>query len=191
MVETLYESWDVVYSEQHIGLDKSYEWWGQLFTIGATGPNKTHKFTRLKIKVYRVGSPGIVNCYIAATSGGVPPPGSPGTHLASTSFDGDSITTSSPGEELFLTGWSATVIFDINTQYAFYFNCPGSDVSNKVYCVEDVNLDAPPYPYPGGDFIGHGLDPTFQRLAADAFWFKEYGEPVPQQEATILGNITF
>jgi len=96
-------------------------WKAQTFT-----PSTSHSITSVKIKVYRVDTPGTATVAIYATSGGVPT----GSPLVSNTFDADAITTNSAGEWVTIT-LSATALV-ASTKYAIVVSAPdaGSDTLN-------------------------------------------------------------
>lgn len=82
---------DAVYAER---------WFAQTFTIGNTGANVGHIISSVKLLIRRVGTIGWFNVHIRATDGaGLPA----GPDLASGTYDGDTLPTSTAFIEITLT----------------------------------------------------------------------------------------
>ena len=75
-------------------------WEAQTFTVS---DSLTHSVSAIQIKAWRTGSPGTITASIRATSGD----NVTGADLASGTYDGDTITTSTPGEwiTIYMTTW--------------------------------------------------------------------------------------
>ena len=92
---TLYEyynSGDNGYGSNGLG---SAQWRSQTFTIGNVGGNENFNLDTISLKLYRAGSPGIINASIRAVNGTGQPTG---PDLSSGIIEGNSITESSSGE---------------------------------------------------------------------------------------------
>ena len=100
-------------------------WVAQTFTT--VGLNENHNITSVKLKLYRVGSPGTVTVSIRATDANGHPTGS---DLTSGTIDGDSLTTNSAGEwyEITLTSYQLSV----STKYAIVVRATAGDFFNYV-----------------------------------------------------------
>jgi hypothetical protein len=96
-------------------------WLAQTFTVGATG----HTVTSVKLKLYRVGSPGTVTVSIRATNVNGHPTGS---DLTSGSIDGNSLTTDSTGAwyEIGLVPY----LLSPNTKYGIVVRAPSGNSGN-------------------------------------------------------------
>ncbi len=107
---------------------------GQTFTIGNTGINKDVDLSSVKFKLYRRGSPGIINCELYAVDGNNKPAGS---ILSSGTIDGDSLTTSSSGQLVEFTMDSVTL--NSSTQYALVIYGTNIDGDNKVFLKGEIS----------------------------------------------------
>jgi len=107
------------------GSDRAYGvvWLAQTFTVGASG----HTVTSVKLKLYRLASPGLVTVSIRATDGTHPT----GSDLASGTIDGNTLTTDIAGAwyEIALTAYPLSA----NTNYAIVVRDPSGSTSNKLY----------------------------------------------------------
>ena len=142
-------------------------WGGQSFT-----PALDHRITSLKIKVYRVGSPGTVTVSIKGTDGDGKPTGA---DLASGTFDGNTITTDIDGEWVEIVFSSPHTLRAPSTKYAMVVRAPDGDASNKLGWRQDTTTAA----YPGGSYLSSvdggtnwWVEPAFDHL------FVEFGVPV-------------
>lgn len=98
------------------------DWEGQTFTVGASG----FTVTGVKLKLWRDGNPGTFTVSIRATSGGLPT----GSDLTSGSMDGNTITTTSPGE--WYTVGVSSYSLDPSTEYAIVTRAVDGDIDNLV-----------------------------------------------------------
>lgn len=93
-------------------------WMGQTFTVSAA-----HRITHVKIKIYRLGLPGVIQCDLYNTvfsAGFYQPTGSP---IASGSYDGDTVTVSSAGEWITFT-FDSGVNLAASSTYALILKAP-------------------------------------------------------------------
>ena len=102
-------------------LDGVY-WQAQTFTVGTVG----HKISSVKLKLYRVGSPGTVTVSIKATTSGHPS----GDDLTVGTIDGNTLTTDPAGAwyEITVTEYTSSK----NTKYAVVVRALTGDASNTV-----------------------------------------------------------
>jgi len=93
-------------------------WLGQTFTVGSS----SHTITSIKLKLFRIGTPGTVTIGIRATDGNGHPTGG---DLTSGTIDGDTLTTDDAGEwyEISLTEYTLPA----NTKYATVLRAPTAD----------------------------------------------------------------
>jgi hypothetical protein len=87
-VSTLYEYYNT-------GDDSSQPFWDTRWEAQTFTPSTTHTITSVKLRLYRVGSPGTITVGIRATDGDGHPTGE---DLCSGTTDGDTLTTDSGGE---------------------------------------------------------------------------------------------
>lgn len=111
------------------GLDAANDRMGQSFTVGFKGVKGDFEMTGVTFALYRVGSPGSISCnlFMADPSDGKPT----GSSLASGTFDGDSLTTSTDGQEALFEFSSSYTILN-GTMYACILDCASADASNRV-----------------------------------------------------------
>lgn len=146
---------------------KDDTWLAQTFTIGNTGTNENHYIAALKLMMYRIGEPGLINAAITAVDGAGKPTGS---DLSTGTLDGDTLTTSTTGDvyRIALT----TYELQASTQYALIVKALYGDGANQPYMFFDVTSPS----YTGGSFV-RSLDggASWTVLTGADAWFKEYG----------------
>lgn len=98
-------------------------WVGQTFTASAS-----YSITSVKLKLYRLGSPGTITVSIRATSSGLPT----GNDLCVGTTDGDTLTTSSSGEWREITFGSAYTLTS-GTVYAICVRALNGAIPNIAY----------------------------------------------------------
>lgn len=104
------------------------EWLAQTFEA-----SETFDISRVKVKMYRVGSPGTLTVSIRATSAGLPT----GSDLVSGSFNANTMVTSSPGDWYEITFGTAQTLTVGNT-YAIVVRATGGDINNLIYWRTDT-----------------------------------------------------
>ncbi len=115
--------------ENYITGDDNYTFcYGTDILVGQTfTPASNHTITSVKLKLYRVGSPGTVYVYLTGTSSGHPN----GYDIKRTgTFNGNTITTNTAGEWVTITFTSYTVAS--GTKYAFVVKATSGDGSNYI-----------------------------------------------------------
>lgn len=144
----------------------STTWIGQSFT-----PATAHKITSVKLKLYRVGSPGTVTVSIKATDENGHPTGA---DLCSGTIDGNTLTEDSAG------AWYEITLGDgynlaADTKYAIVIRCEGINVSNRV----DWRADATDPTYDGGcyEFSTNSGSSWTTVLTVDLM-FEDWGEAI-------------
>jgi len=139
-------------------------WSAQTFTVGTTA----HTVTSVKLKLYRVGSPGTVTVSIRATSAGHPI----GSDLTSGTIDGTSLNATEPGSwyRITLTEYSlsasakyAVVIRAPSGNYTIP-NPPEKPYANKLVWMADNTSPA----YTGGNCEGSADSGSTWSSYADA-----------------------
>ena len=136
-------------------------WAGQTFT-----PTISHKITSVKLKLYRVTTPGIVTVSIRATDGSGLPTGS---DLISGTTDGDTLTTNTAGE------WREVTLgagYDLvaGTKYAI--------VIRSVTQTLAWRLEDPLGNYAGGNSLDSSDSGVSWTNLNDDFMFEEWGDPI-------------
>ena len=140
---------------------------GQSFTVGTTGTNENFSITSVKVKIYKVGSPGDVYVNLYAVDGNGYPTGS---SLSSGVTDGDTLTTNTAGEEREIT--MSSYELQASTKYALVFETEFFDGSNMCRMI----LNSADASYTGGAYLY--MDGEDWAEAAYDVWFEVYGEEV-------------
>lgn len=136
-------------------------WKAQIFTVGATG----HTVTSVKLKMFRIGSPGTLTVSIRATTDGKPS----GNNLTSGTINGNTFTDSSQGlwYEITLTEYTLSA----NTQYAIVVRALTGDVNNYVAWRDDGG-------YANGDYCySDDSGGSWTSSAFHDFMFEVWGNP--------------
>ena len=159
---TLYEYYNTGYDWTEAFYDE--EWLTQTFT-----PQATHTITSVKLMIYRSGSPGTITVGIRATDVNGKPTED---DLCSGTTNGNTLTTSSPGE------WREITLGDgyqlqASTKYAIVIRITGGSGVNCVTWSEDKSSPT----YTGGS-VGQSFDygVSWQLDGAMDFMFEEWGE---------------
>ena len=161
-----------LYEYYNTGDDNHYwiraNWWlAQSFTIGTVGTNEDHYITSVKLKLYRYGSPGTITVSIRnADANGLPT----GSDLTSGTLNGNSITTTGPGEwyEITLTQYQLSA----STQYTIVVRAPDGNDSNKVAWRFDGST--PTYGGGTGSYSGNS-GASWTGISDQDYMFEEYG----------------
>jgi len=168
---TLYEHYNTN-DDDHCNTHDDWQQW-QSFT-----PQVSHNITLVKIKAWRVGSPGTVTVDIKVADVEHKPTDSA---LTSGTFDGNAITTSIPGEwvEVSLTPYQ----LDADTEYGLHIHC-GGDINNQVHPRDDESSPTYERGYWGQTTDGGSYWSVY---STRCFMFEEWGDAggVPNQ---ILSN---
>jgi hypothetical protein len=160
MTDTLYES----YSTGKDGSDGGQNpyWLAQTFT-----PSTTHTLTEIKVTVYRVNSPGTVTVRIRATTSDLPS----GLDLDSGTFNGDSVTASTDGEEVSVA-MTGAVVLSSGTKYAVIISADGASGANEIRWIADKTSAG----YTGGNYYeSANQGSTWSEFSGHDEYFKEYG----------------
>ena len=130
---TVYEWWtgtktgiQTVYGVQYGGNTGTA---AQTFTIGTVGNNEAFTLSTITLEGYRVGSPGTVNVNVFAVGANSEPTGAT---ISNGSFNGNTITTSTDGEEISVTMTSVRLLKSI--EYAIIVTAPtGTFIPNNYF----------------------------------------------------------
>jgi len=171
---TLYEGYNV-------GDDDGYTiyggyWSAQTFTVGAVG----HSVTSVKLKMYRLGTPGVLTVSIRATGGDGKPTGG---DLTSGTTDANLFTTSAPGQfyEIAVTRY----ILSPNTKYAIIIRISGGDWGN---CVA-YRCDSSSPTYSGGNWLASSNSgSSWGTYTGVDMMFEVWGSPWPYGKVTVTGT---
>ena len=118
-------------------------WRTQTFTIGNTGTDEDFKLTRIGIKAYRSGTPGVCVAVIRATLAGDPT----GANLSTGKFDADTFTaTGNPGAWQNIT--MNSTLLSASTKYALMLSCPSSIGGEDIQWMVDQTSPS----YTGGSY---------------------------------------
>jgi len=120
------------------------DWPTQTFTIGNTGENEDMNLSRIKLFLYREGSPGT----FTVTIRNIDVNGKPkGDDLCSSILDGNALTDNAAGEEKILT-MSPIIKLLASTKYAIVLKALDGDATNSVH----AKIDNTTGTYGGGDW---------------------------------------
>jgi len=154
----------------------SNNWEGQTFT-----PETDHLLASVKLKLFRVGSPGTVKVSIRATSAGKPT----GGDLCSGTIDGDTLTTDTNGEWYEITlgdGYEVAA----ETMYAIVIRAVNGDASNKVSARADTSSPT----YTGGTHVDSSdSGSSWNMYSGVDILFEEWGTGPPSPTAVTWGNL--
>jgi len=159
----------------------STSWFFQTFT-----PEVTHRCSSIKIKALRAYTPETVTISIRAVDGGGIPTGS---DLVSGTFNGNTITTSLPGE------W-VEVIFSVpyllvgGTMYAIIVKAPDANIpgGDALYWRENGTNNNPNWAMPGGHGVGDGSLWSITQEAVPNLMFEVWGT-VPGELAGVIAVV--
>ncbi|GAH11590.1 unnamed protein product, partial [marine sediment metagenome] len=151
------------------------QWHAQTFTVGNIGNNEDHKITHVKLKLYKVGSPGAMTIGIRLTDGEGKPTGN---DLCSVDHAGNSLPSSAAWVDFAFP--SPAVLF-ADTQYAIVLRTASGDAGNAVRWRVDITSPT----YAGGTECGSGdSGGSWDAYPGNDFMFEEYGYPVGMTDGT-------
>lgn len=151
-------------------------WSAQTFTVGAAG----HTVTSVKLKMYRIGTPGILTVSISATGGDGKPTGGA---LTSGTTNANLFTTTAPGQlyEIAVTEY----ILSPNTKYAIIIRISGGDWAN---CVP-YRYDESSPTYDGGNWLASpNSGSSWGAYTGVDMMFEVWGFPWPYGKVTVTGK---
>ncbi len=141
--------------------------YGALWSAQTFTPIESHSVSSVRLKLYRIGSPGTVTASIRAVDGSNHPTGS---DLASGTTDGDTLTTDTGGEWREIT-FSTPYALSAGTRYAIVFRAPSGNSSNNITNIHNVSEG-----YPGGNHErSSNSGSTWVTWATQENLFEEYG----------------
>lgn len=149
-------------------------WGAQTFT-----PEANHTITSIKIKMFRLGNPGQLTFEIRETSGGEPTD----VVLCSGTYDGNSITDTSPGQNYEITlGAGASLETDVMYAIVAY---GGVDNVNQF----KWRMDATDPGYTRGSYVWSNDGGLTWEVQAYDFIFEEWGEAAgaPRSRGFVIG----
>jgi len=111
-------------------------WAAQTFT-----PLDAHTVVTIKLKMYRVGSPGTITASVRATTADVPS----GADLCDGTYNGDTLTTNTDGEWVSFDQGAGTAL-TADTMYSIVLNASNGNSSNKIV----IKTDGESPTYTGG-----------------------------------------
>jgi len=153
-------------------------WFGQTFTTSATVP---HTITQVRLRLFRVGSPGTLTAQIYRTSAGVPT----GQEIGTGDIDGDTLTDSATGAWYTIT-LDEEVALQAETMYAITLDAKDGDASNYVS-----------WRYDNGNGYADGTEvsstdggTTWSTVGANDMMFEVWGNPALQiLDCKVFGNL--
>jgi hypothetical protein len=158
-----------IYEYNNTG-DNSWTWlYGSYWSAQTFTPSVAHTITSVKLKIFRIGTPGTINVGIRATSSGQPA----GSDLCSGTINGDSLTTDTGGAwyEITLGGGYG---LSAGTTYAIVVRATSGDGSNYV----GWRTDSTPT-YAGGTLLLSSNNGSgWTSVANYDSMFEEWGDPL-------------
>ncbi len=139
-------------------------WEAQTFT-----PTITHRITSVKLKLYRIGSPGTLTVGIRDTSSDVPI----GTDLTTGTTDGDSVTTDGAGEWVEIT-FTSSYLLIANTMYAIVARATSGYANNEIHWLA---VSGSPTYSGGTDCYSSNSGSSWTKVTNWDDMFEEWGEP--------------
>jgi hypothetical protein len=152
-------------------------WQSQTFTT-----TSAHKITSVKLKLYRVGTPGTITVSIKAVDVNFKPTGD---DLCSGTTNGDTLTTDSGGEWIEITLGDGYIL-TTGTQYAIVVRALSGDVYNKVVWRMDAESPTPPT-YEGGGGLQSTNSGSTWGIAPIDMMFETWGFLLPSSQVVIVG----
>lgn len=146
-------------------------WVAQSFT-----PVTSHKITKVKLKLGRMGSPGTVTVSIRATSSGLPT----GDDLCFGTTDGDTLIDFLVNPEC---GWREITLgagynLVAGTQYAICWRAPSGDASNKIRPRSDTTNPTYTRGTTLDSYDGGSSWEVYPDWREEEYMFEEWGDPV-------------
>jgi len=167
---TLYEYYNTG-DDGGTNINDAAKWMAQTFT-----PATAHKITSVKLKLYRVGSPGTITVSIKATDENGHPTGA---DLCSGTTDGDTLTDSSPGEWREIT-LGAGYDLSADTKYAIVVRAANANTDNRFYWRLNTTGS-----YAGGNTeYSSNSGSSWTTYADYDYMFEDWGEPVTAPTVT-------
>jgi len=154
----------------------SNNWEGQTFT-----PETTHLLGSVKLKLFKVGSPGTIMVSIRATAAGVPA----GGDLCVGTIDDSVITEDTNGEWYEITMGNGYQVAK-DTQYAIVVRAAGGDASNKVSLLADTSDPT----YAGGTHVDSSdSGAEWNTYSGVDLLFEEWGVGEASPTTVVWGNL--
>jgi hypothetical protein len=147
-------------------------WKAQTFTVGTAGTNENFNISSVKLKLYRVGSPGTLTVSIRTATGGESGTVTGSSDLSSGTFNGNTVTTNTAGQiyEISMSSYTLTA----STSYAIVLSASAGDGSNYLSPIR--NSQVSPAPYSGGQRNGStDSGSSWSGLSTD-YYFEVYGD---------------
>ena len=156
-------------TDDRYSLSDANMYYAQTFTVGTVGPNENHNITKVKLKLFRVGSPGTITVSIRATDGSGLPTGS---DLSTGTIDGNTLTTDNTGEWYEIEMSSYTL--QASTKYAIIMRATNPGASSGVGYREDSTVPT----YSGGIAISSSNSgSTWTKRSDFDIMFEIWGSP--------------
>ena len=159
-----------LYEYYNTNNDQSGDIYGVLWKAQTFTPATAHTITSVKLKLYRVGSPGTITVGIRATSSGKPT----GNDLCSGTYDGNSITTNIAGAWYEIT-FGAGYNLSAGTVYAIVVRATSANGSTSYV---EWRMDGSSSTYSGGQYYSSGdSGSTWDGTSSYDFMFEDWGNP--------------
>lgn len=157
-----------LYEYYNTGDDGAYDEYGVYWSAQTFTPSTAHKITSVKLKLYRVGSPGTITVGIRATSSGLPT----GADLCSGTINGNTLTTDTAGAWYEIT-LGAGYDLSASTKYAIVVRALDGWSGNEPYWRYDSTSPT----YAGGSFVySENSGGSWSAVTGNDFMFEEWGE---------------
>ncbi|GAJ02051.1 unnamed protein product, partial [marine sediment metagenome] len=166
-----------LYEYYNTGDDDAYTRYGSYWAAQTFTPSTAHKITSVKLKLFRVGSPGTITVSIRATFGGKPT----GGDLCVGTTDGNSLTTSTAGEWREIT-LGAGYNLNAFTKYAIVVRATSGDGANLFQWRWDGS--SPTYEE-GNAAVSSNSGSLWDGYTEWDFMFEDWGEEIPVDPPTV------
>ena len=171
-----------LYEYYNTGDDSRAPFYGERWRAQTFTPATAHKITSVKLKLYRLGSPGTITVGIRATDADGHPTGA---DLCSGTTNGNTLPTGSPYEWREIT-LGAGYDLSADVKYAIVVRALDGDGDNLIYW----QLDSTDPTYPGGnyEYSNTGGSSWTSRTDFD-FMFEDWGEPLVVELSGVSGGV--
>ncbi len=174
ITEASYSAASTVQENYITGNDTQYNFYGSTWAAQTFTPASAHTIDTVKIKAYRLFSPGTITLSIRATSSSKPT----GSDLTSGTLDGNTLTTSTAGDWA-VFNLDTKIALTVSTMYAIVVRCAGQSASYGVnWCI-----DGSAATYAGGaEVVSADSGATWTIDTDNDFMFSEYSAAATEMD---------